>query len=210
MVAEFESSFHLILCWKLLESLKSFFKKIASGEEFNLIFDLGLSKRASSWPKPPATFFSLYYKFCWQKKAPSNKIVTHPRPSFEWHWTIIYSNRFILWNVRTMWCHGMPGTFWWICSQSRVYSDETTWCPWWKIPPENPWKCHFQDLIFKMSLDASVLKNLCLWSEFQSHLLFIISMVPKNCLTALNWPFLTLVKAARNFSTASASKDGSS
>ena len=41
-------------------------------------------------------------------------------------------------------------------------------------------------LIFKMSLDASALKNLCLWSEFQSHLLFIISMVPKNCLTALN------------------------
>ena len=29
----------------------------------------------------------------------------------------------------------------------------------------------------KMSLDASALKNLCLWCEFQSHLLFIISLL---------------------------------
>ena len=36
-----------------------------------------------------------------------------------------------------------------------------------------------------MSLDASVLKNLCLWCEFQSRLLFIISLLLKNFLTAL-------------------------
>ena len=36
-----------------------------------------------------------------------------------------------------------------------------------------------------MSLDASVLKNLCLWCEFQSRLLFVISLPLKNFLTAL-------------------------
>ena len=32
-------------------------------------------------------------------------------------------------------------------------------------------------LNFKMSLNASALKNLCLWHEFQSCLLFIISLL---------------------------------
>ena len=40
-------------------------------------------------------------------------------------------------------------------------------------------------LNFKMSLDASVLNNLCLWYKFQSRLLFIISLLLKNFLTAL-------------------------
>ena len=48
MAAAFESSFHLILCQRLLESLKSFPYKIARGEEFNLIFDPGLSIKAGS------------------------------------------------------------------------------------------------------------------------------------------------------------------
>ena len=42
-----------------------------------------------------------------------------------------------------------------------------------------------ETLNFKMSLDALVLKNLCLWCEFQSRLLFIISLLLKNFLTAL-------------------------
>ena len=42
-----------------------------------------------------------------------------------------------------------------------------------------------ETLNFKMSLDASVLKNLYLWCKFQSHLLFIISLLLKNFLTAL-------------------------
>ena len=42
-----------------------------------------------------------------------------------------------------------------------------------------------ETLIFKMSLDASAPKNLCLWCEFQSRLLFIISLLLKNFLTAL-------------------------
>ena len=59
--------------------------------------------------------------------------------------------------------------------------------PWWKIPLENPWKCHFWDSKdSKMSLDASALKNLCLWCKFQSHLLFIISLLLENVLTALS------------------------
>ena len=40
----------------------------------------------------------------------------------------------------------------------------------------------------KTSLDASALKNLCLWCEFQSRLLFIISLPLKSFLTALWHP----------------------
>ena len=40
-------------------------------------------------------------------------------------------------------------------------------------------------LNFKMSLEVSALKNLCLWWEFQSCLLFIISLLLKIFLTAL-------------------------
>ena len=40
-------------------------------------------------------------------------------------------------------------------------------------------------LYFKMSLAALALKNLFLWCEFQSRLLFIISLLLKNFLTAL-------------------------
>ena len=54
-------------------------------------------------------------------------------------------------------------------------------------------------LIFKMSLDALALNNLCLWCKFQSCLLFIISLLLKNFLTALtrqsshfNFPFVIL------------------
>ena len=42
-----------------------------------------------------------------------------------------------------------------------------------------------ETLNFKMSLDGSALKNLCLWCEFQSCLLFIISLLLKNVLTVL-------------------------
>jgi len=42
-----------------------------------------------------------------------------------------------------------------------------------------------ETLIFKSSLDALALKNLCLWCEFQSRLPFIISLLLKNILTAL-------------------------
>ena len=40
-------------------------------------------------------------------------------------------------------------------------------------------------LNFKMFLDASAFKNLCLWCEIQSCLLFIISLLLKTFLTAL-------------------------
>ena len=43
-----------------------------------------------------------------------------------------------------------------------------------------------ETLNFKISLDASALKNLCLWCKFQSRLLFIIGQLLKNFLTALN------------------------
>ena len=55
-----------------------------------------------------------------------------------------------------------------------------------KIPLENPWKWPFSDFNFQnVPLDASALKNLCLWCEFQSRLLFIISLLLKTFLTAL-------------------------
>ena len=47
-----------------------------------------------------------------------------------------------------------------------------------------------ETLNFKMSLVASALKNLCLWCELQSHLLFIISLPLKNFLTALQMQIL--------------------
>ena len=57
-----------------------------------------------------------------------------------------------------------------------------------------------ETLNFKMSLDASALKNLCLWCEFQSCLLFIISLLLKNFLTALRlFPF-NLVSFVYKFS----------
>ena len=54
---------------------------------------------------------------------------------------------------------------------------------WWKIPLGNAIS---ETLNFKISLDASALKNLCLWCKFQSRLLFIIGLLLKNFLTALN------------------------
>ena len=56
-----------------------------------------------------------------------------------------------------------------------------------QIPCENPWKRHFQDSNFQNVpiIDGSALKHLCLWCKFQSHLLFIISLLLKNFLTAL-------------------------
>ena len=50
---------------------------------------------------------------------------------------------------------------------------------------KSPGNAISEALNFKMSLDASALKNLCLWYEFQSHLLFIISLLLKTFLTAL-------------------------
>ena len=71
---------------------------------------------------------------------------------------------------------------------SLVYSDETTWHPRWKIPLENLWKHHFRDSNFQnvSTIDASSLKNLCLWYELQSYLLFIIRLLLRNFLTALS------------------------
>ena len=86
-----------------------------------------------------------------------------------------------------MQCCGMPGTFRRHCSQSCVYSDKTTWHPRWKVLIENPWKCHFRDSKFQNAPSTSALKNLCLCSEFQSHLLFIITQLLKNRVRTLFW-----------------------
>ena len=68
-----------------------------------------------------------------------------------------------------------------------------------------------ETLKFKMCLDASALKDLCLWCVFQSHLLFIISLLLKNFLTDLLFRYCsfkcyraacTLTWVYRNFSTA--------
>ena len=65
-----------------------------------------------------------------------------------------------------------------------------------------------------MSLDASDLKNLCHWCEFQSHLLYIISLLLKTFLIALLFrscsfkcyrAACTLTWVYRNFSTANPS-----
>ena len=61
------------------------------------------------------------------------------------------------------------------CSQSCAYSDETTWHPrWWRIPLENPWKCHFRDSKFQNVARCHGPQELVPWCEFQSRLLLII------------------------------------
>lgn len=63
---------------------------------------------------------------------------------------------------------------------SCAYSDKTTWRLRWKIPLETPGNAISLTLLFKTSLDASVLKSLCLWRKFQSCLLFIINLLLKK------------------------------
>ena len=62
-----------------------------------------------------------------------------------------------------------------------------------KCPLKTPANAISDTRIFKMFPDASALKNLCFWCEFQSRLLFIITLLLKNFLTALNrfqtWQF---------------------
>ena len=79
---------------------------------------------------------------------------------------------------------------------------------------KSPGNAISETLNFKMSLDASALKNLCLWCEFESHLLFIISLLLKTFLTALLFRSCsfkcyragcTLTWVYRNFSTANLS-----
>ena len=112
-----------------------------------------------------------------------------------------YLNRFrSMWNVWTVQCSGTPGTFRRHCSQSLMYSDETAWCPQWKIPPENRWKNHFKTQNFTMSLDALTIKNLCLWCEFQGRLLLIISLFLKTfwqpCIACTHYTLVMRNKAS--------------
>ena len=88
------------------------------------------------------------------------------------------------------------GTFRWYCSQSCVYSDKTTWCLWWKIPLENPWKGDFRDSAFQnvpRCLGPKKLVASLFWCEFQSRLLFIVSlkggwrMVPRKMWVSENF-----------------------
>ena len=66
------------------------------------------------------------------------------------------------------------------CSQSYMYSDETTSRrPWWKN--KTPGIAISKTLNLKISLDASVLMNLFLWYKFQSCLVFIICLLLKTC-----------------------------
>ena len=78
-----------------------------------------------------------------------------------------------LWNVQTVRCRGTPGTFWRYCSKSGMYSVKTNGV---RGGINTPWKPPERRLPrLKMSLDASALTNLCLWCEFQSRLLFLLS-----------------------------------
>ena len=74
----------------------------------------------------------------------------------------------------------------WPFSQCCEYSDENNIASVVEDTSWKPLKMPFLRLKrLKMSLDASALKNLCLWCKFQSHLLFIISLLLENVLTAL-------------------------
>ena len=88
-------------------------------------------------------------------------------------------------DVRTVRCRGkrlrhfngiVPSLACILTKQQYVCNGNTSWKPVWNA---------ISEANFKMSLDASVLKNLYLWCEFQSRLLFIISLLLKIFLTAL-------------------------
>ena len=97
--------------------------------------------------------------------------------------------------VTWTWCRGMPGIFRRHCSQSCVYSDETTWRPLWFKTPEMT----LRDSKFQMSLDASALKNLCLWCECQSRLPFTISLLIVYYYMELNFARSLSREISRNF-----------
>ena len=107
------------------------------------------------------------------------KILCHAKPlsSVSQFWLTL--NAFLNWFRPVKRSNNAPGTFRQSfrrhCSQSCAYSDETTWYPrWWRIPLENPWKCHFRDSKFHNVARCHGPQELVPWCEFQSRLLFII------------------------------------
>ena len=83
--------------------------------------------------------------------------------------SVKHSNRAMLWNA-------------WDISTALF----TVLHVFWRNNMESGGKYLLKTLNFKISLDASAFKNLCLWCKFQSRLLFIIDLLLKNFLTALN------------------------
>ena len=83
-----------------------------------------------------------------------------------------YLNRFRSRSVK----RGTPGTFWQHCFQSCIYSYKQHSVCGGKHLLKTTFNAIFETLNFKMSLDASALKNLFLSCEFQIHPLFIISL----------------------------------
>ena len=82
-----------------------------------------------------------------------------------------------LWNFRTMQCCGHFDSFFpslasILTKQHSIRSG--------KYLLKTPGNGISETLNIKLSLDASALKNLCLWCEFESHLLFIISPLLKK------------------------------
>ena len=96
--------------------------------------------------------------------------LSHLFPSFDWHWTHIYRS-----VKRSNNALGLRLGHRQYCSQSCAYSDETTWHPrWWRIPLENPWKCHFRDSKFQNVARCHDPQEFVPWCEFQSRQLLII------------------------------------
>ena len=127
---------------------------------------------ASDWDLLSGTY-SLFWnwlfgKILWRDHAkPLCKGKGNCKASVSQFWLTL--NAYLNWFKSVKRSNNAPGTFRQSfrrhCSQSCAYSDETTWHPrWWRIPlllktPEN---AIFETLNFKMSLDATALKNLCL------------------------------------------------
>ena len=98
--------------------------------------------------------------------------LSHLFPSFDWHWTL---SALDLWKRSNNALGTFRQSFGRYCSQSCAYSDETTWHPrWWRIPLENPWKCHFRDSKFQNVATCHDPQERVPWCESQRRLLFII------------------------------------
>ena len=79
-----------------------------------------------------------------------------------------------MWNVQAVRCRGRLGYFDDIVSSLACILTKQHGVRGGKNLLKTPGNSISKILNFKMSPDALALKNLCLWCEFQSHLLFII------------------------------------
>ena len=162
----------LVLCvfsWNNMASQRA--KKVVSNSPGLVDFAIGLVNSVINLPDGQVNFFE---EFNLQKNCEINLLIKTFCGQVEMIFGLVVNVSFSL----PEWCQAVKMTFFAPC----IYSG--------KFPLKTPGNAISETLYFKISLDASALKNLCLWCEFQSRLLFLISLLLKNLLTALRQTYL--------------------